>query len=547
MPLAIHFSRNLPTMNSSAEHIPFGTTQLFSKLINDYLEGQGTAQDFVSYPLSTEGYLAAIHGRQSCPVNRALLVEVLTDQYAHLAKESAVEDNIALLKNDHCFVVTTAHQPNLFSGPLYFFYKIIHAIQLAASLKLQFPEFDFVPVYYMGSEDADLDEVGAFNIDATKYQWATKQTGAIGRMQVDDALLKLIQQLEGYWSSLPEGKKALAILKEAYQKGKTINEATLYFVHAFFGAKGLLVLQPDDARLKAAFIPVMEKELLSQFSHQAIQPTIARLAKEYHVQTEGRTLNLFYLIDQTRARIERKGDQFIIVDTALSFSEAEIINELHQHPERFSPNVILRGVYQETILPGIVFVGGGGELAYWMELKQVFEKVGAHYPLLQLRNSFLCMDQKQTVQWKEMQFEAKDLFKPLLDLEIDFVKKHSTEQLDLKTQLNDLTDLYATIKNEAVKIDTTLGAHAEHLAKQAKAKLTSLEKKMVRAERRKQAVAIQRIHRIKKELFPQDNLQERVENFSKWVGRFDQAWIDAIMDNSTGLASRFRIITFDEA
>jgi len=541
----MHFSRNLQTMSSSCVNIPFSSTKLFSKLINDYAEGRGNAQDFVQYAPNLEGYQAAIKDRKLIPVNRVLLVEVLTAQYANLRQEAAVNDNIALLKKENTFVVTTAHQPNLFSGPLYFFYKIIHAIQLAASLKEQFPQDNFVPVYYMGSEDADLDEVGAFNIDSTKYQWRTNQTGAIGRMKVDDALLKLIQQLEGYWSSMPKGQEALAILKEAYQKGKTINEATLHFVHAFFGSKGLIVLQPDDAKLKAAFIPVMEKELLTQFSHQAIQPTIASLAKDYHVQTEGRSLNLFYLKDQTRARIEKQGDQFIVVDTEIRFTQAEIILELHQYPERFSPNVILRGVYQETILPGVVFVGGGGELAYWMELKNVFQEAGVHYPLLQLRNSFLLMNQRQAAQWKDMQFENEDLFKPLLDLEIAYVKKHTKEALHLSEHLDALTNLYVSIKKEVVKVDSTLGAHAENLAHQAKAKLVALEKKMVRAERRKQTVAIQRIHRIKKELFPQDNLQERVENFSKWVGQYDQSWIETIMEHSTGLESKFRIITID--
>jgi bacillithiol biosynthesis cysteine-adding enzyme BshC len=532
-------------MSQSSMHIPFSSTHVFSKLINDYLEGKGTALDFVQYAPNLEGYRAAIEGRKKYPINRKLLFEVLTKQYSNLPQENAVNNQIALLNKDNTFVVTTAHQPNLFTGPLYFFYKIIHAIQLAASLKATFPDYDFVPVYYMGSEDADLDEVGAFNLDHKKCQWVTKQTGAIGRMQVDDALLKLLQQLESYWTILPQGQKALEILKEAYQKGKTISEATLSFVHAFFGSKGLLVLQPDDAILKAAFIPVMEKELLTGFSHQAIQPTIATLSKDYHVQSEGRSINLFYLKDSIRGRIEKQGEAYIVVDTAIQFNQAEIIAELNQYPERFSPNVILRGVYQETILPGVVFIGGGGELAYWMELKNVFQQVGVHYPLLQLRNSFLLMRQKQAEQWAAMQFEEQDLFKPLLDLEIAYVKKHATQALDLQDQINHLTTLYTSIKNEAVQVDASLGAHAENLSIQAKAKLVALEKKMLRAERRKQAVAIQRIHRIKKELFPQDNLQEREEHFSKWVGHYDQAWIETIMEHSKGLESRFRIIKFD--
>ena len=541
----MHFSRNLQTMSQSSMHIPFSSTHVFSTLINDYLEGKGTALDFVQYAPNLEGYRAAIEGRKKHPINRNLLFEVLTKQYSNLPQEKAVNNQIALLKKETTFVVTTAHQPSLFTGPLYFFYKIIHAIQLAASLKATFPDFDFVPVYYIGSEDADLEEVGAFNLDHKKCQWVTKQTGAIGRMQVDDALLLLLKQLESYWSILPQGQKALEILKEAYQKGKTISEATLSFVHAFFGAKGLLVLQPDDAALKSAFIPVMEKELLSRFSHQAIQPTIAALSKAYHVQSEGRSINLFYLKESIRGRIEKQGEQYIVVDTAIQFTQAEIIAELNQYPERFSPNVILRGVYQETILPGVVFVGGGGELAYWMELKNLFQQVGVHYPLLQLRNSFLLMRQKQAEQWTAMQFEEQDLFKPIHDLEIAFVKKHASDALDLQDQMSHLTTLYTTIKNEVVKVDPTLGAHAENLAQQAKAKLHTLEKKMLRAERRKQAVDIQRIHRIKKELFPQDNLQEREAHFSKWVGHYDLSWIETIMEHSKGLESRFRIIQFD--
>jgi uncharacterized protein YllA (UPF0747 family) len=207
--------------------------------------------------------------------------------------------------------------------------------------------------------------------------------------------------------------------------------------------------------------------------------------------------------------------------------------------------VILRGVYQETILPGIVFVGGGGELAYWMELKNVFQAVGVHYPLLQLRNSFLLMSHKQAEQWSAMQFEEQDLFKPVLELEIAYVKKHTNTKLDLQDQLNQLSNLYINIKNQAVQVDASLGAHAENLAQQVKAKLLALEKKMLRAERRKQSVDIQRIHRIKKELFPQNNLQEREEHFSKWVGQYGLSWIDTIMENSKGLESKFSIIKFD--
>ena len=453
-----------------------------------------------------------------------------------------MQANISLLKNDNCFAVTTAHQPNLFTGPLYFFYKIIHVIKLASALKAQFPENDFVPVYYMGSEDADLAEVGSYSIDGAKHQWKTKQTGAIGRMLVDDHLLQLLQDLEGYWTVKPEGKAAFEIIKAAYKKGNTINEATLEMVHLFFGKHGLVVVQPDDAKLKSLFVEVMQKELTTQFSHAAIQPTLKRLSENYHVQSEGRAINLFYLKDANRNRIEKSGELFSVVDTNIQFTQTEIIKELQTYPDRFSPNVILRGAYQETILPSVVFVGGGGELAYWMELKEVFDQAGVNYPVILLRNSFLFINEKQAKQWASLEFNTEALFDSIQDLELAFVKKQSVENLALTEHIASLTNLYNAIQQDVIKIDASLGNHALNLSLQAQKKLALLEKKMVRAEKRKQHTSLARIHSIKSELFPDNNLQERVENFSKWVGDYGWDWVEAILNNSNSVDASFTII-----
>ena len=555
-------------MKFNATQISYRSTGLFSALINDYIETKGTAQSFVNYAASKEGYKKAIEQRASFPTNRKVLVEVLQNQYTQLAKEvndasvlnnnnnnalnnslntkeafKLVNDNVNLLLKENTFTVTTAHQPNIFTGPLYFFYKILHTIQLAAELKKQFPQHNFVPVYYMGSEDADLQEVGSYNLAGEAYQWNTKQKGAIGRMKVDDELIKLLQNLEGYWLVQPAGKEALQVLKQAYQKGKTISEATLALVHAFFGKYGLVVLQPDNAQLKAVFVDVMEKELRTGFSQKAIQPTKEKLASTYHVQSDGRDLNLFYLKENTRARIDKQGASYIVVDANISFTEEEIVKELHAHPDRFSPNVILRGVYQETILPGITFIGGGGELAYWMELKNVFNEVKVHYPILQLRNSFMFMNEKQTAHWNSLGFSLDDLFKPLLELELDYVKNQTKENLALTNHIASLNDLYASIQQDVIKIDTSLGDHTKNLSVQAQKKLALLEKKMIRAEKRKQQTSIDRIKAIKGSLFPKNSLQERVENFSEWVGSYGWDWVEAVLENSTTLNPSFTIIT----
>jgi len=538
-------------MKYTATSIPYSATGVFSSLVNDYISGNGTARDYVPYTPNLEGIKKAIQQRKFSAIQRQTLVSVLENQYQVLGtikeeKNTAafekVQANIGLLKNDNCFAVTTAHQPNLFTGPLYFFYKIIHVIKLAAELKAQFPENDFVPVYYMGSEDADLAEVGSYCIDGAKHQWKTKQTGAIGRMLVDDHLLQLLQNLEGYWTVKPDGKEALAIIKAAYKKGNTINEATLQMVHLFFGQYGLVVVQPDDAKLKSLFVEVMQKELTTQFSHTAIQPTLKSLSENYHVQSEGRDINLFYLKDEYRNRIQKTGELFSVVDTNIQFTQAEIIQELQAHPDWFSPNVILRGAYQETIIPSVVFVGGGGELAYWMELKNVFEQAGVDYPVIILRNSFLFINDKQAKQWASLEFNIEALFNSIQALEIAFVKTQSVENLALTEHIASLTDLYKLIQQDVIKIDSSLGDHALNLSVQAQKKLALLEKKMIRAEKRKQHTSLARIHSIKSELFPDNNLQERVENFSNWVGDFGWSWVEAILNNSNSVDASFTII-----
>lgn len=543
-------------MKVNATSIPYSATGAFSTLVNDYISGKGTARNYVRYAPNLEGIKKAIQQRKFTATQRQVLVSVLENQYQALAvikdeKHKNVFDqvalNVKLLKNENCFAVTTAHQPNLFTGPLYFFYKIIHVIKLATELKKQFPENDFVPVYYMGSEDADLAEVGSYCIDGAKYQWATKQTGAIGRMMVDDHLLQLLQNLEGYWSVKEEGKAVFEIIKEAYKKGKTINEATLQMVHLFFGKYGLVVLQPDDVKLKSLFVDVMQKELTTQFSNTAIQPTLKNLAEQYHVQSKGRTINLFYLNGAHRNRIEKNGELYSVMDTNIQFTQAEIINELQIYPDRFSPNVILRGAYQETILPSVVFVGGGGELSYWMELKNVFDQAGVDYPVVLLRNSFLFINEKQSKQWASLEFSLETIFDNTLNLELAFVKKQSVENLALTKHIASLTDLYKTIQQDVIKIDLSLGDHALNLSVQAQKKLALLEKKMIRAEKRKQHTSLARIHTIKSELFPDNNLQERGENFSKWVGDYGWDWVEVIIANSNTIDANFTIINISKA
>jgi bacillithiol biosynthesis cysteine-adding enzyme BshC len=509
----------------------------------DYVQEAEALRPFFNHSVSPEGIEASIKNRLSfSSERRKLLVNELTKQYAGITFTKKQSDYLSLLKRDNTFTVTTAHQPNIFTGPLYFIYKIIHVIKLADELSLQMKAYNFVPIYYMGSEDADLDELGYINLSGQKLTWATKQTGAVGRMKVDNDLLKLIDTIYGQIGVEPYGKELTDLFKKCYTLGKTIQQATLELVNALFADFGLLILIPDNAELKRSFEPVIKKELTEQFSRKAVDETIALLEKNYKVQAGGRDLNLFYLLNDKRERIEKHGDLYKAASLSLSFSQAEILQELKNNPERFSANVILRGVFQETVLPNIIFVGGGGELAYWLELKKVFEAVNVPYPMLILRNSFLLTNKNVLNKIARMDFSVQDFFSDTQSLLNTLVKRKSKNKPDITDELKEADNLYRKLYSLASDIDITLGKHVESLQAKSFKRLKELEKKMLRAEKRKFETEKLQIEKIKSVLFPNNSLQERTDNFSGYYAKSGKKMLQNIYDASKGLDQKFCVL-----
>lgn len=398
-------------MDCISTRLPYRQTSYFTKIILDYLDHSESLKPFYAQPTSIQGIQKAINDRQTYSTDRKTLVEELKKQYADIAVSHHVEENIEALLLENTFTITTAHQPNIFTGPLYFIYKILHTIKLARHCSASLPQYNFVPVFYMGSEDADLDELGYFHLNGEKITWNTKQTGAVGRMQVDKEFLKLISLAEGQFTVLPFGNEILSLVKNCYKEGELIQTATLKLINSLFGEFGLIVVIADRAALKKQAVKIFEDDLLHETPAVIVEQTASRLqAIGYRLQANPREVNLFYLKDGMRERIIRKNSEFIIHNSELRFTERELLKELNDHPERFSPNVILRGIYQEIILPNLVYIGGGGEIAYWLQLKGLFENYKVPFPVLLLRDSFLIVEKKWQEKIAKLGFTAEDFF-----------------------------------------------------------------------------------------------------------------------------------------
>ncbi|SEA41148.1 bacillithiol biosynthesis cysteine-adding enzyme BshC [Arachidicoccus rhizosphaerae] len=544
-------------------NIDYAETNYFSKIALDYIQGAETLRPFYEHLPNKEGLEAAIQIKQHYPrENRQVLVDNLRGHYNYGHEKSAANDglrpvlpvqakvqqNIEALLSKDTFAITTAHQPVIFGGPLYLIYKILHVIQLAEKLNDQYQSEGkyFVPFYYMGSEDADLEEIGQMQVDGKLYKWETAQSGPVGRMLVDKALLALIDELYGQIGVQIHGPAFIRILKDAYQEGRTIQQASFAFIHQLFGHYGLLILMPDDGALKKNFEAVVVKELKEHFSHKALENTTVAIEKAgYKVQTHGRPINLFYQPDHERLRIIDAGDHFEIEGRTVLKSSAELLKEVKDQPALFSGNVVLRGPFQETVLPDIAFIGGGGELAYWLEMKGVYEAVGVPYPVLLLRNSFLLISPEQKKVMDKLGLSPKDLFLPLHKLQ-DLLLENSGQAVDLENELHRLQVIYGQLQQKAAAVDPTLNAHVAALYKGAQHKAQRLQTKMKSSQRKKLKTETSQIQLLKQHLFPGGSLQERTENVAGFYSRYGSCLLDIIKEASGTTEQQFGIIYLPE-
>ncbi|PWT70849.1 MAG: bacillithiol biosynthesis cysteine-adding enzyme BshC [Bacteroidetes bacterium] len=528
-------------MNCIANFLPYQHTGYFSRLIVDYLEDAASLRPFYSHRPTLEGILSAIHDRRQYPTNRKVLVKELKNQYRGFELNEITSRNLDQLLDDNCFTVTTAHQPAIFTGPLYFIYKILHTIKLADFLAKEIPDNKFVPVFFMGSEDADLQELGQIYLDHEKITWDARQSGAVGRMKPKE-LDPIFSRIEGEYSVQPFGRELLDLLKRCYLESDSIQTATFKLVHSLFENYGLIILIPDNANFKKLMLPVFEDDLFNHKPSLLVGKTIHDLSAEYEIQANPRDINLFYLKGDIRERIAIEEGTYHVVGTDIHFSEEEMRKELKEYPERFSPNVILRGLFQETILPNIAFLGGGSEIGYWLEFKNMFGHYQVPYPVQIMRNSFLIIEKRWRDKLEKARIAMDDIFKSEEDLVGELVKKESRHQLNLEKEIEDANAYYENLKRISLPIDPTLTQYVDALKTKAVKPIVDLEKKLLKAEKRKFEDQRMHIHSIKSALFPMDNLQERIENFMPYYAEWGREFINMIYQHSLALEQQFVVL-----
>ena len=518
--------------------IPLADTKAFTPFFLDYLQQKDALRPFYHrFPL-VQNFKDQIteKARSFAPENREILVATLQKQYRDVAAPDAVKNNISSLAGQNTFTVTTGHQLNIFTGPLYFVYKIVTVINACRKLKEAYPGFHFVPVYWMASEDHDFDEIKYFRLYGKKYIWETHQKGAVGRFATN-GIKELVNQVPG----------DVNIFRDAYTKNNTLAGAVRHYVNALFGPEGLVVLDADNRDLKRIFKPVIEKDIFSGTTLDLVSKTNENLsALGYKTQVHCRDINFFYLDGEVRSRIEKRDNRYMVLDTPLSFSEEELRKLINDAPEKFSPNVILRPLYEEMILPNLAYVGGPAEIVYWLQLKNVFDHFQVTFPMLMPRNFGMVLD--HTVQRK---LERTGL--PVIQFFED--KNYLFNHWTLKNSRNDLTvgqeraiiqEIYSQLKKRAEAIDKTLGPFAGAEGTRALNSLEKIERKLLRAAKRLHADKLRQIEAVKDTLFPNGALQERTDNFLNFYQR-DNQFISKLIEYFDPFDYQFNVLTYNGA
>ena len=522
--------------------ISYQNSGYFSPLMNDYLDQKKELNSLYHRFPTLENFENQIIEKKENfnNENRTALVAALKKQYAGIKASDLTKQNIELLADGNSFTVTTGHQLNLFSGPLYFLYKIISTINLTAELKAKYPNYNFVPVYWMATEDHDFEEINYFSFKGKKFHWNRESTGPVGRLSTE----RLNDFLEIFSLEIGSSTNANAIKKlfeDSYLKHENLADATRYLANELFGGSGLVILDADDQDLKRSFIPYIKDELLRQSSYKAVTETIEKM-NDYFVQVNPREINLFYIEDNLRERIILENGIYKINHTRIEFTESEILALLERNPEKFSPNVIMRPLYQEVILPNLCYIGGGGEIAYWFELKSFFASAEVTFPILLLRNSVLLATEKQNKKADKLNLSWSDLFSKQATLVNRITQKLSDFPIDFTEQKEALKKQFEALLELTNHTDKSfLGAVKAQEVKQIKG-LETLEKRLLIAQKRKFHDELQRIIDLQNELFPNQSLQERQANFSEFYLENGERLIPKIMSQLKPLEQNFNII-----
>ena len=521
-------------------------TPFSSELVRDYIESE-KLNSFFSYKNQLDNYKKIIKKRSSFPLKkRDLLYNVLNSQYNGISDIGSVLDSIEKLKNKNTFTVTTGHQLCLNTGPLYFIYKILHTIKLCVELSKTYKEFNFIPVFWMASEDHDFEEIKSFETYSNKYQIASNDddscTGKIKPLHVT----KILEEINKNFDGKPFKNDIYDLFASSYSKNLSLAESTRKIVHTLFKDYGLVIIDADDKQFKKSFKNYFIDEAENFSTNSFVSETIKKLTKLYRnkikIQVNPRDLNLFLIKHKKRYRLKFSNGKYHLVGSNISYKKDEIINKIKNNSEELSPNVILRPLYQEYLLPNLSYVGGNAEISYWLQLKSLFNYHKISFPILVVRNSFILLNRREVESIKKYNMDITDFLDSRDSFLRKIVKNNIENDISLENEKNIIKNLNEDLIKKIADIDANLKTSIKSIEAKQISLMNLLEKKIIKSQKVKVKNIINTLEKIYNKIYPDGLFQERKINFSEFYSYKGKELIDIIYQSTSPFDNSINIV-----
>lgn len=475
--------------------------------------------------------------------DKNVLIDILKRQNVDFGGDETTVQNIELLKSDDTFAVVTGQQVGLYTGPLYTVLKTISTIKLAQNLKERFPQFNFVPVFWLEAEDHDIDEanhihilnkqnellrVGFEQVETNEEDAAKKNSVPVGSMKLDEMVNSINEQLRSGLLDTDFKDKVMKLISECYTDTSDYKTAFAKLMNAMFKGHGVVFIDPSDDEVKRLLIPVFERELrTSPKLCETIISTSAELEKHYDLQVKPKVINLFFLHNGNRLLIEpREGEKFALRNSKRRFENEELLNILQENPELFSPNVVLRPICQDYLLPTVAYVGGPGEISYFAQFKPVYQHYGITMPVIFPRASATIIEGKISKFMSNFNVKLEDIFHHsfLVSKVVEKLSEVKVED-EVSKYIDEMNKIFYDMKNMTVKVDQTLLNTVDNIKEKTKQSIEQFKGKLINAQARKSDTTTSQIDKVENNIFPNHNLQERVINITYFLNKYDEEFM----------------------
>ncbi len=507
----------------------------FSTLFLDYLHNSPDARRFYSHHfLDDDGFPSVMERISARQPDRKTVGEVLREQNTTFGSDPHAFENIALLEKPETYAVVTGQQVGLFGGPLYTVFKTITALKLARSLKSRYPEKNFVPVFWVEGEDHDFAEMNVASVldpdgkpVSVEYlpggMMPERNLGAVGEIAFDGTLAQTLESLRASLQKTEYTDPLMQRLGECYSPGRTFNQAFVAWMNTLFKEEGLVFISPNHPRLKQLLSPIFAKEL-AEFprASQLVIGQSAELEHKYHAQIKTKSINLFMFHKGGRYLIEPREHDFSLKGTRHFLSKDEMTRIAQETPSLLSPNVVLRPISQDTMLPTVAYVAGPSEIAYHAQLRPVYDYFGVTQPIIYPRASASFLEERTRKITEKYGVEIADFFKDKDDITARVVEELSGVKLDqvFGDASRQIQDAMHQLKFGLTEVDPTLIGALDNVNQKIKTNVNLLKGKAVDAQKRRNETAVRQIERTANALSPGGVLQEREINIAYFMNRY---------------------------